>query len=103
MSLRAPAAGQAVVIRGEDKAVCGESRCRELGETLASEFSVKRKPPVSEEHTTDAEAAVGDKTTAHRKAENRRALAVASNVLRPAGNIRRSHPPKGAKELNLGC
>ncbi len=93
----------AVVISGEDKAVCGEGHHCEQRESTASEFSMKRKPPVSEEHTTDAEAAVEDKTTVHRMAGSRRALAVASNVLRPAGNIIRSNPPKGAKELNLGC
>ena len=98
LSLRAPAAGRAVVIRGEDKALRGESRLRELP-LAASEFSVKRRSPVRGNNTTDAEAAVGGKTTDHCNAENRRALTVAPNRFPPA--IVSRYPSKGEKVQNL--
>ena len=61
----APAAGQAVVRRGEDKTLRGESLQCESEHIPASESSVKRQPPVQEQNTTGAEAALAGKTIAH--------------------------------------
>ena len=99
MSLRAPAAGRAVVIRGEDKAWYGESRLCELPQA-ASEFSMKRTSPVHGKITTDAEAAVGGKTTDHCKASQRPALTDEPICLSPAEG--RRHPPQGEKVQNVG-
>ena len=103
LSLRTqvPATGQVVVIRGEDKALYGESCLRELQNTAASESSVKRIPPAQGISTTGAEATVKGKTTVHRKAKRRRALTVEPSVA-PAAVYRRARSLKNDKALNLG-
>jgi len=68
LSLCAPAAGQEVVRRGEDKNPAGESRRIESHAVVAAlESSVKRRPLVQVRHTTGAEATVEGKTASHRR------------------------------------
>ena len=68
LSLCAPAAGQEVVRRGEDKNPAGEScRIESHAVVAALESSVKRRPLVQVRHTTGAEATVEGKTASHRR------------------------------------
>lgn len=68
LSLCAPAAGQAVVRRGEDNNPAGESRRIESHAVAAAlESSVKRQPLELVRHTTGAEATVEGKTFSHRR------------------------------------
>ena len=63
----APAAGQAVVRRGEDKALYGESDPCESESIPALESSVKRQPPAQMQQTTDGEPTVEGKTRRHHR------------------------------------
>ena len=65
-----PEAGQVFVRRGEDKALCGESRLCESESIPASESSGKRQPSQAlRRSTTGAEATVGGKTRSSRIAD----------------------------------
>ena len=65
-----PEAGQVFVRRGEDKALCGESRLCESECIPASESSGKRQPSQAlRRGTTGAEATVGGKTRSSRIAD----------------------------------
>jgi hypothetical protein len=65
-----PEAGQGFVRRGEDKALCGESRLCESESIPASESSGKRQPSQAlRRSTTGAEATVGGKTRSSRIAD----------------------------------
>ena len=61
--VEAPAAGQAVVRRGEGKALCDESRLSKSESIPASESSVKRQRPYARgQSTTGGEPTVEGKT-----------------------------------------
>jgi putative transposase len=93
-----PAAGQAVVRRGEDKGwYVGESRPTEPKCIPASESPMKRQPPVQERNTTGAEATVGGKTPVHRKTP---ALPGAPKVVRCGHFYRRRHASKDVKRAD---
>jgi transposase len=108
LSLKAPAAGQAVVIRGEDKVLSGESLLHESQKNAASEPSVKRKPPVPVT-TTGGEPTAGGKTPDHLHANrmsltgepNNHAMRIYPHKHVPQGAIRTT-TPAGIKEQILG-
>ncbi len=108
LSLRAPAAGQAVVIRGEDKVLSGESLLHESQKNAASEPSVKRKPPVLVT-TSGGEPTAGGETPDHLYADcmtltgepNNHAMRIYPHKHVPQG-VTRTRTPAGIKEQILG-
>ena len=101
LSLCAPAAGQAVVRRGEDKNPAGESRRIESHAVAAAlESSVKRRPLVQVRHTTGAEATVEGKTASHRRAGSHTAYRCVDEPKTAAITRRNTVPSDSMHALN---
>lgn len=94
----ASAAGQAVVRRGEDKTLYGESLQCEPENIPASESSVKRQPPVQGQNTTGAEATVAGKTIVHDRV--RPVLPGEPKAVRCGPSSRRRHTSKDVKRAD---